>query len=440
MATDFSVLLISSVRWSSVTRLALTFLEEEVKVHTVCPRGHSLHCLKKIATFRPYPVFQAVPVLANIISELKPDLVIPADDRSVLDLHQVHQLADIKTDKKKICREILENSLGNPSAFSLVETRLKLIKVLRAEGISTPKAANMKSLDDVKTWCAHTPGPWVLKRDRSWGGSGVAIADTYAEMENAFTRLSNPVRSKSALRLLLADRDAHSFLDATLLRQPLPVMAQAHVEGSPANIMVACWQGKVLDTRAVNVLAHQGRTGAATIVEITQSDAMEHAARITCQKLGLSGFFGLDFMRCARTGTYHFIELNPRLTQIGHLSHKGSTLAHSLLHHIRKNTRPAFSGTPDPTVIALFPQILRAGMQSQSTIPAFIDIPWKYPELVEELLQRPWSRRGYIARLEERFRRNIPYGKSLEKHEAMACLSTLARYGMTNFSPIATLT
>ncbi|WP_010507280.1 ATP-grasp domain-containing protein [Komagataeibacter europaeus] len=442
MKNDFTVLIISSVWWSAITRAAVEFIESGVTVHAICPAGHSLRCLQAIESIRNYPYVAPTATLAGAIAQLRPDLIIPADDRVVVTLHQVYNEANPATAMGRLCRDTIERSLGRHEYFGYAQTRLKLIDVLREQGIPTPAATNLATLHDARRWCATTPGPWVFKRDRSWGGSGVVIADTQHEAEAGFHRLSQPVRMVCALRVLLADRDIYSFMEATE-RRPLPVIAQAHVTGMPANIMVACWEGEVLATLGVNVVSYQGRTGAATVIEITQSADMERAARVACATLKLSGFFGLDFVRCAKTGTYHFIEMNPRLTQIGHLCHGGNTLIRRLLQHVRGRAQVAVPSAAmelhERTMIALFPQILRTEPQTLNSTAAWIDIPWRYPELVEELLRRPWSRRGSVARLEERLRPNMPYGKSVDRGEALGKLSTLLQAGMITDMPVAAL-
>ncbi|GAN96939.1 hypothetical protein Geu3261_0127_037 [Komagataeibacter europaeus NBRC 3261] len=442
MKNDFTVLIISSVWWSAITRAAVEFIESGVTVHAICPAGHSLRCLQAIESIRNYPYVAPTATLAGAIAQLRPDLIIPADDRVVVTLHQVYNEANPATAMGRLCRDTIERSLGRHEYFGYAQTRLKLIDVLREQGIPTPAATNLATLHDARRWCATTPGPWVFKRDRSWGGSGVVIADTQHEAEVGFHRLSQPVRMVCALRVLLADRDIYSFMEATE-RRPLPVIAQAHVTGMPANIMVACWEGEVLATLGVNVVSYQGRTGAATVIEITQSADMERAARVACATLKLSGFFGLDFVRCAKTGTYHFIEMNPRLTQIGHLCHGGNTLIRRLLQHVRGRAQVAVPSAAmelhERTMIALFPQILRTEPQTLNSTAAWIDIPWRYPELVEELLRRPWSRRGSVARLEERLRPNMPYGKSVDRGEALGKLSTLLQAGMITDMPVAAL-
>ena len=270
MKNDFTVLIISSVWWSAITRAALEFLESGVRVHAICPPGHSLRCIPGLASIRSYPCVTSVATLSAAIEDMKPDLIVPADDRVVSTLHQAHAQADPATPHGQACRRAIERSLGQSDGFAYARTRLRLIDALRARGIPTPAAASLTTTQDVRQWCAATPGPWVLKRDRSWGGSGVVIADTAQEAESSFRRLSQPVRMACALRVLLADRDIYSFMEATA-RQSMPVIAQAHVSGMPANIMVACWEGKVIGTLGVDVISYQGRTGAATVIEITLS-------------------------------------------------------------------------------------------------------------------------------------------------------------------------
>ncbi len=432
MNRRFSVLVISSVWWAAVTRLVDEFIENGAEIHAVCPIGHSLRCLRGVASFRTYPCFHAASALSAYILEIRPDLIVPADDRTVRALHDVFRRADAETETGRFLRHVIEKSLGKSEYFPDIEMRLSLIDILRAEGIATPAAAEIHCVEDLRTWCARVPGPWVLKRDRSSGGSGVTITDTWEETENCFRRLSQPVRMASALRVLLADRDIYTFMDAAV-RKNSAVIAQEYIEGMPANIMAACSEGKILDTLGVDVVSYQGRTGAATVIAVTQSAEMEHAARVACARLKLSGFFGLDFVRSAKSGTYHLIEMNPRLTQIGHLNCDGRTVGSQLLFHMRGDRTEARSVPRNAVTIdgrrtvALFPQILRAGdVDIASACP---DVPWQNPNLVKELLLPPWSRRGYIARLEEKIRHDVPYGKTLKRQDAVKRLRALASAG-----------
>jgi ATP-grasp domain len=92
------------------------------------------------------------------------------------------------------------------------------------------------------------------------------------------------------------------------------VIAQSMIDGRPANCAVVCWQGKVLAGIAVEVIKARGATGPATVVQIVQGREMIAAAETLARHLGISGFFGLDFMIERDSGAVYLIEMNPRCT------------------------------------------------------------------------------------------------------------------------------
>jgi hypothetical protein len=53
---------------------------------------------------------------------------------------------------------------------------------------------------------------------------------------------------------------------------------------------------KVLPGISVEVVQSRGATGSATVVRLTERPEMLLAAKRIARRLGLSGFFGLDFM------------------------------------------------------------------------------------------------------------------------------------------------
>ncbi|WP_242011239.1 hypothetical protein [Acetobacter fallax] len=58
---------------------------------------------------------------------------------------------------------------------------------------------------------------------------------------------------------------------------------------------------------------------------------------------------------------------------------------------------------------------------------AWIDVPWHYPELVREMLLRPWPQRGFVARLEDRARRVASREKPVKTGQAQDALCALLR-------------
>jgi hypothetical protein len=125
------------------------------------------------------------------------------------------------------------------------------------------------------------------------------------------------------------------------------------------------------------------------------------AAERVAARLGLSGFFGLDFMIEAGTGTSYLIEMNPRTTPLCHLRMgKRRDMAGALWAQL---SGQPFQEAPPMTqnkIIAYFPD----ACNSELLQSCFQDIPQGEPELVQELL-RPWPNSTMLFRLFSRLKR-----------------------------------
>ena len=56
------------------------------------------------------------------------------------------------------------------------------------------------------------------------------------------------------------------------------------------------------------------------MVRLIENAEMSAAAEKIVRRMGLSGLCGFDFMQEASTGKAYLIEINPRATQVGHLT------------------------------------------------------------------------------------------------------------------------
>jgi predicted ATP-grasp superfamily ATP-dependent carboligase len=175
------------------------------------------------------------------------------------------------------------------------------------------------------------------------------------------------------------------------------VVVQSYIPGRPANCAVVCWKGEVLAGIGVEVVSAEGSTGPAVIVRVVDNSEMILAAEKIAGRLGLSGFFGLDFMIEEGSGATYLIEMNPRCTPLSHLQlGTGRDLVEAfaarLLGRPLRETDPV---TQNDT-IAYFPQ----GWTTKSEFlqSAYLDIPREEPDLVQDLLQ-PWPDRSFLYRL-----------------------------------------
>ena len=302
---------------------------------------------------------------------------------------------------------------------------------MRKVGILVPAGAELSSSDDLDAWSAMHAPPWVVKAEGSWGGSGVLVATTVAEAKVAYEELSSPLAIHKALRFRLVDRDPFA-LTRFFERKKRKVMAQAHLRGRQVTCMVASWQGRRLASVNAEVLSTQGKVGASTVLRLIDNPYMDEVAAATAERLGLSGFFGLDFIIEASSGRCFLIEMNPRATQLGHIRVRGADLMSRLVEAAGGDVSSSRSFPDHGPVIAFFPQALRF-LEKDVTLEGLpIDIPWSEPELVEELLRPPWTKRGILARLEAGFRRNDAFGSAIEPRRIAEILAELDRRTTTD--------
>ncbi|MGC1796813.1 MAG: ATP-grasp domain-containing protein, partial [Candidatus Acidiferrales bacterium] len=153
--------------------------------------------------------------------------------------------------------------------------------------------------------------------------------------------------------------------------------------GREATSAVACWNGEVLACLNFEVINKVDSSGHATVLRVIENSEMSSAAEKIVRRLKLSGMHGLDFMLEERTGNAHLIEINPRATQVGHLTlGLGRDIPAALYSAISgEPVRAAAKVTNDDT-IALFPQEWLRDPTSAFLQSAYHDVPWDKPDLI----------------------------------------------------------
>ena len=398
-----TVLLTNTSWWPCAARMAMVFEKLGCSVSAVCPTaGHPLLKTKAVRRILPYSAINPVSSLISAIEAVDPDIVIPCDDRAVEHLHELHARCQGVSPN---ISSLIERSLGSPASYPVVSARYKLMKVAGEEGIRIAPTRLVRTVEDLSSWHKDLPFPWVLKADGTWGGHGVRIARNRREAETFFLEMSRPLGVARFAKRLIVNRDpfwVRSWWD----RSRAAVTAQPYITGRPANCAVACWEGKVLAGTAVEVISAQGLTGSATIVRVVDGSEMMLAAERLAQRLGLSGFFGLDFMIEDGSGAPYLIEMNPRCTPLCNLQlGEGRDMIAALSAQLSGKPLKASPSATQNDVIAYFPQSWHWDRKSKLLESSFHDVPWEEPDLVRELLLLPWPDRNVLARLANRFRR-----------------------------------
>lgn len=390
------VLVTATTWWPLSARLSSRLMAYGCKVTALCPSGHPLRHLPGMTKCHAYITGQSQDSLARAIREDRPDIVIPTDDQAVQELQQ---LALVDAD----VRRLYERSLGSLEAGMLLSGRESLSRLAAKLGIAAAESVVVRSIEQASAVARQWGFPAVLKKDATWGGNGVAIVRNQADLANAYSKLRRPIglaaRCKRRLvnsdRLAFANRNSHSS----------EMTMQRYVEGTPANAMFAAFEGKLLADYQVRVCGSLGQTGAAVLVEKVDDARIREAGARLAAELGLSGFFGLDFVLRQGTGEPLLIELNPRTTQLGHLPMQdGADLAGHMYAAWTGLPVPRSTETPGTPRIAFFPQAMQSNIDPTLLDGAYMDMPQE-SELITELQKTAWPERQWIARAYHAFRK-----------------------------------
>jgi len=382
-----TVLVVATTRWFSTARLAMALARAGYNVEALCCSSHPLGKTSAVQRIYAYHGLTPSRSLTNAISASKPDLIVPGDDLATHHLHKLYDRERLEGNEGESVCALIERSLGAPDGFPVVCARASFIESALQEGVRVPKTQAILNDKDLTRWLTQSGFPTVLKANGTTGGVGVRIANTVEEAESAFRRLQSPPLLARAVKRALMDSDRNLLLPS-LLRRKSVVNGQMFIPGQEATSMIACWEGKVLASLQFEVFKKRGPSEPATVIRLIENAEMAYAAERMTGRLKLSGLHGFDFMLEAHTQNAYLIEINPRATQVGHL-----TLGPD--HDLPAALYSAISGEPiqsapkltEHDTITLFPHEWISDPKSPYLTSSYHDVPWEEPELVRACIR-----------------------------------------------------
>jgi glutathione synthase/RimK-type ligase-like ATP-grasp enzyme len=370
-SVDGNLLLVAGLRWRDTAKLALVARDAGLKVHLHGPRGHPLLELDWVRQAGVYSTFQPVRSITKALNEAEYGLVMPTDDQAAAALFEAYWAGGLN----ERGMATLRRSLGDPSTFKIRHDRSALSEIALEAGLPAPRSW---AVHDVKTLDAaleQTGFPAVLKSDGSFGGDGVAVVDQGSSVHDVYSELGGLPRLKSAVGWLVYDREA-DYLRRLLSRRRRAVSVQEFVEGEPATLSAAAWEGKLLGATAFRVVRTRYATGPAVVLEPINHPDIERAAEVVAARLGLSGAFGLDFILSRGGARAELLELNPRPAPTFHLFLP--SLAQPLMNMLAERVgvvAPALHPAIPATRIALFPHALDQEDELGELEGVYVDVP-----------------------------------------------------------------
>ncbi|WP_198030077.1 ATP-grasp domain-containing protein [Bradyrhizobium sp. Tv2a-2] len=290
-------------------------------------------------------------------------------------------MARDRSDMRRIA-SLIETSLGSPSSYEIVTRRSSLAELAPLPDVHIPQTAHVDSVGHLLDWIQQYGLPAVLKLDGSSGGWDVVMIRTTREVVPSLLKVRLHKIAMRRMKSLLFGGDVEPFFVASSFSSG-GVCVQSYVSGRLANCAVACWQGDVLASTAVEVLQRSSDFGVATVVRRVKGEPMIAAARSITKHLQLSGFFGFDFVLDQCKPQANLIEINPRATQINHFpSYDSPDLPSALFGAICNKEVLSSSDRWSTDEVALFPNEWNRDPASEWLSKAIHDVPFEEPELV----------------------------------------------------------
>ncbi|HXB58878.1 MAG TPA: ATP-grasp domain-containing protein [Candidatus Acidoferrales bacterium] len=396
------VLLLENSRWSVVALLAVRLAKAGINVSAVCPAHHPLLKTRAVRKIFPYSALRPLESLRAAVEAVRPDIIIPSDDRAVGHLHELYDQARQMGSSGHALAALIEKSVGSPDSYPVVSARYDLLKLAREEGLRVPNTEEIKSESDLKSWQERQGFPWVLKADGTGNGCGVRIAQSAEQAGQFLTELTRFYRLGRAIKRMSVNRDPFWLRPWWQGVRP-SVIAQSYIDGHPANCGVFCWKGKVLAGIGVEVASETGPMAHASVTRVVDNADMMLCAERIARRLNLSGFFGLDFMIEKGTGLTYLIEMNPRPTRLSSLRlGKGRDLIGALFAQLTGQPLCEAPPVTQKDRIAYFPEAW--GSENELLKSSYHDIPEGEDELMQELRQ-PWPRNTFLWRLADHVER-----------------------------------
>lgn len=396
------VLLLDSNRWDLGPRLAVGLASTGCSVFAVCPSiGHPFSVTRAVKATFPYKASNPVRSIKEAIEAVNPDIVVPSCERSVEHIHELYAQALHQESRNERIAHLIERSLGKTAGYRIVTSRYDLLAAAAEEGVRVPETARVSSSADLDLWREEKSKRCVIKADGTWGGVGVCILSESDRSDEAWLSITKTSRLLRAIKRMVVNRDPF-YLRAWIDRVERAIIAQKFIEGRPANCTVFSWRGKVQALIAVEVLRTERNAGPASIVHVIQNAEIQMAAERISSRLGLSGFFGLDFIIEQETGHAYLVEMNPRLTPPCYLRfEKGRDLVGALWASLTDKPLPENAPVTTSQTIAYSRRTL---MQSDTPRDCFYMNPEGEPELAREL-ESAYPDRTMLFRLVQLFDR-----------------------------------
>jgi hypothetical protein len=393
--TTRTVLLASTINSPMASRIAIRFSQAGCRVAAIYPSTkHLLGCTDSVASRHQYSMVHPIDSLLGALRASGAQIVVPCDGLCVRHLHALYA-AIPATEEGAAAAEIIERSLGDGTAYLLLDSRHEVQTAARSDGINAAESFAIGSTIDPESLADAVPFPWVLKADYSWDGASGRVVNDLREARQFIRRSGAPPPLSKVLRQMVVKGDRAAMGEWLHAQRP-SLSLQRPVRGCAANLAAACWKGDVLGSISVEVLDTIPGAAQPAKVRLIENEHMTLTARRMTRRLGLSGFHDFEFVLEQESGQPWLTGLNSHCAPPAHLN-AGRDRDPVEAFCVRWLGAPAAAPAQihAAPVIAYFPQAWIADPNDPILDSAAYDLPREDPRLIKCAME--------LARRERRF-------------------------------------
>lgn len=379
------------------SRMAIRFSQAGCRVAAVYPsKSHPLSVTQSVDSHHHYSLIDPVESVARALAECRAEVAVPCDGLAVRHLHTMLGSLPPTPEGSEIAA-VIERSLGDSTAFLVIDSRHEIQTAARAEGIDAAESFAIGRATDPEMLAQNLAFPWVMKADYSWGARGVSIVRSLDEAREFVHGAGAPPSLALAAKQMLVNGD-RAALGEWMHAKRTGLSAQRPLSGTSANLVAACWRGTVLATISTEVVSPKGQGEPPAVVRIIENEQMEATARRLADRLGLSGFSSFDFILEPESGRASLTDFNSHCAGTTHLN-AGS--GHDLVDAFCQKWlgRPATRRPPVHAgpMLAYFPRAWATDPSDPILDNSAYDVPVEEPQVVRRCMELVARDQRYLA-------------------------------------------
>jgi biotin carboxylase len=386
MKPELSIIIISCIKErQGISRLPAAFKASGFQVAALCHADSYLAQTKYLDQRIPWTFWNRSSILAKIfkiiqvLESLQPDLVIPADEETILLLHQALKLASFSK-VYKLSQRVLENSLFNSQYLEKTVVKDAFINFAAKLGIRVPQNNVIHSREEALEIASKLTFPLVLKQAVGSSGRQVRIYDQMGDLATDLEKLFH------LAFLRKGKREVEAWLKNPLSKVDNFWSIQEYIQGDTAMFVFLAQKGKILGSLPLyKKQTFPDETSPSSVIQSFECPEMVAFAEKLVQKIEFNGFGSIDFIMDAKTERPYVIEFNPRPVPACHLGKQFNVDFCQLLADSLQGRSLAPSKLIAPHTVALFPNEYCRDPESPYLKTAFHDVPWEDQGLMAAL-------------------------------------------------------